>query len=416
MGKKGCIGLLLLVAVFMPLQSWAVDIHGRSSTQFLTFINDFNNHRETDIGQYLLLNITNIDKDGKFSITGYGRGIQDLNNGNGISGRLYYLYGQYRDLFNIADIRLGRQFINLSAGSAIMDGLQVNLKNIGPIGFTALGGRDVIFGLNGEAGYGGNMDFGLSAYLLGFSKTQVDVSWLRKWDHDDVARDIIGGNFNQYLFDNVRLYANARYDINAEVFSEVLTGVKYFPMANLILTGEWYQSYPQFDATSIYAVFAVNRYQEYLFRADYSINQYVSVHGGYTKEDFGDDSTSDVVEVGVSLRPIDKLTVNLSYDRTSGYSGDLNGGMLDVTYEASKALRLAAGMTYDVFNRDDLLPVNTNGTQFVSSPNETAQRYYVGGKYRFTKNIQASARIDDLETDTRNSSDVQGRLVIDYDF
>ncbi|MGA7826271.1 MAG: hypothetical protein WCA04_01315 [Geobacteraceae bacterium] len=416
MGKKGYIGLLLLVALLMPQQSWAVDIHGRSSTQFLTFINDFNNTRETDIGQYLLLNVTNIDKEGKFSVYGYGRGIQDLNNGNGIDGRLYYLYGEYRDLFDIADLRFGRQFINLSAGSAIIDGLQVNLKNIGPVGFTAVGGRDVIFGLNGETGYGGNMDFGLSAYLLGFNKTQLDVSWLRKWDHDDVSRDTIGGNFNQYLFNNMRLYANARYDINAEVFSEVLAGVKYFPMSNLIFTGEWYQSYPTFDATSIYSVFAVNRYQEYLFRADYTINQFVSVHGGYTKEDFGDNSTSDVVELGVSLRPIDKLAIHLSYDRTSGYSGDLNGGMLDVTYDASKDLRLSTGMTYDVFNRDDLLPINTNGTDFVSSPTETAQRYYVGGRYRLTKNMQATLRIDDLESDTRNSSDVSGRFVIDYDF
>jgi hypothetical protein len=416
MGSKWYIGLFLLVLLLIPLQSRAVDIHGRSSTQFLSFINDFNNHREADIAQYLLLNVTNIDKDGKFSIYGYGRGSQDLNNGNGINGRLYYLYGEYRDLFNVADIRLGRQFINLSAGSAIMDGLQVNLKNIGPVGLTVLGGRNVVFGLDGETGYGWNMDLGASIYLLGFERTQVDVSWLRKWDHDDVARDTVGGNFNQYLFNNVRVYANARYDINAEVFSEVLAGVKYFPTSSLIFTGEWYQSYPTFDATSIYSVFAVNRYQEYLFRADYTINSYVSVHGGYTKEDFGDNSTSDVVEVGVTLRPIDTLAVNLSYDRTSGYSGDLNGGMLDVTYDASKVLQLSAGMTYDVFNRNDLLPVNTNGTQFVSSPNETAQRYYVGGRYRFAKNFQASLRIDDLETDTRNSSDVQGRLVIDYDF
>ncbi len=416
MGKKGCIGLLMFMAVFTPLRSWAVDIHGRSSTQFLSFINDFNNRRETDIAQYLLLNVTNIDKEGKFSIYGYGRGAQDLSNGNGTTGRLYYLYGEYRDLFDKADIRLGRQFVNLSAGSAIIDGLQVNLKNIGPVGFTVLGGRNVVFGLDGEAGYGGNMDFGMSAYLLNTGKTQLDVSWLRKWDHSDVSRDTVGGNFSQFLLGNVRLYANGRYDLKSEVFSEALAGVKYFPLVNLIVTGEWYQSYPTFDATSIYSVFAVNRYQEYMFRADYSINNFISVHGGYTKEDFGDNSTSDVVEAGVTLRPTDKLTFNLSYDRTSGYSGDLNGGMLDVTYDATKTLQLAAGMTYDVFNRDDLIPVNTNGTQFVTSPQQKAQRYYVGGKYRLAKNLQASLRIDDLETDARTSSDVQSRFVLDYDF
>ncbi len=407
MGKKGYIGLLLLAAMFTPLQCWAVDIHGRSSTQFLSFINDFDNHRETDIAQYLLMNVTNIDKEGKFSIHGYGRGVQDLNNGNGTTGRLYYLYGDYRDLFDKADVRLGRQFVNLSAGSAIIDGVQVDLKNIGPVGFTVLGGRDVVFGLNGEIGHEGNYDMGLSAYLLGFKKTQLDVSWLRKWDSGDVSRDIIGGNFNQYLFDNVRLYANARYDLNGEVFNEVLAGAKYFPTANLIFTGEWYQSYPTFDTTDIFSVFAVNRYQEYVFRADYSINEFVAVHGGYTKEDFGDNSTSDVVEVGVTFHPVDKVTVNLSYDRTSGYGGELNGGMLDVAYDMNKMVQLAAGMTYDVFNRD-FFP-SSSGT-------EHAQRYYVGGKYRFAKNMCATLRIDDLESETRNSSDVQGRFVFDYDF
>jgi len=404
---RGCVRLLLLMALFAPLQSWAVDIHGRSSTQILSFINDFNNGREVDIGQYLLMNVTNIDKEGKISITGYGRGVQDLNNGNGITGRLYYLYGQYRDLFNVADIRLGRQFVNLSAGSAIIDGLQVDLKNIGPIGFTVLGGRDVVFGLNGEIGHSGNCDFGMSAYLLGFKMTQLDVSWLRKWDNGDVSRDIIGGNFNQYLLDKIRLYANVRYDLNAEVFDEVLAGIKYFPTPNLIFTGEWYQSYPTFDTTDIFSVFAVNRYQEYLFRADYTINEFVGVHGGYTKEDFGDNSTSDVVEVGVTLHPIDKVTVNLSYDRSSGYGGDLNGGTIDVSYDINRMTQVAAGMTYDVFNRD-FFP-SSSGT-------EHAQRYWVGGRYKLAKNMSASLRIDDLESETRNSSDVQGRFIFDYDF
>jgi hypothetical protein len=248
---------------------------------------------------------------------------------------------------------------------------------------------------------------GMAAYLMGFKKTQLDVSWFRKWDSGDVSRDIVGGNFNQYLFNNIRLYANVRYDLTAEVFNEVLTGVKYFPTANLIFTGEWYQSYPTFDTTDIFSVFAVNRYQEFVLRADYTINEYVGVHGGYTKEDFGDNSTSDVVEVGVTVRPIDKLAVGLSYDRRSGYGGDLNGGILDVTYDASKEVQVAAGMTYDVFNRD-FFP-STSG-------NETAQRYWVSGRSKFAKNMRASLRIDDIETDARNSSNVQGRFVFDYDF
>jgi predicted porin len=107
------------------------------------------------------------------------------------------------------------------------------------------------------------------------------------------------------------------------------------------------------------------------------------------------------------LRPIDKLTIGLSYDGRFDYGGDLNGGMLDVTYDATKELQVAAGMTYDVFNRD-FFPSST-GTQHASV-------YWVGGKYRFAKNMSAYLRIEDLVTDARESSDVQGRFVFNYDF
>ena len=192
MGIKGFIRCVLFMVLLIPSTSWAVDIHGRSSSQVLSFINDFNNGRETDITQYLQFSATNIDKAGKFSISGYGRGVQDLNNGNGISGRLYYLYGEYRDLFDVADVSLGQQFVNISAGSTIIDGIQVNLKNIGPIGFTVFGGYNVVYGIDGNIGHSGDYAMGLAAYLLGFKKTQLDVSWFRKWDRGDVARDILG--------------------------------------------------------------------------------------------------------------------------------------------------------------------------------------------------------------------------------
>jgi hypothetical protein len=410
MGRIRYIRLLLFASLLLPLPSWAVEIHGRSSTQFLSFINDFNNRRQVDIGEYLMFNATNIDKEGKFSITGYGRGVQDLNNGNGIAGRLYYLYGDYRDLYNIADIRVGQQFVNLSAGSAIIAGAQVNLKNIGPVGFTVLGGYDVVYGLTGNIGHEGNYDLGMAAYLQGFKQTQLDVSWFRKWDQGDVARDIVGANFNQYLLDRFRLYGNAQYDLTAEVFNQVLAGVKYFPTANLIFTGEWYQSYPTFDATDIYSVFAVDRYQEYLFRCDYTINQYVAVHGGYTRESFGDVSsgngTANVYEAGVTLRPIDKLALDLAYDMRDGYGGRVNGGSLDASYDYSKNLQLGAGLAVDVFDRT-FFP-ETSG-------NEDAQVYWLGGKYKLARNMRASLRVEDMVSSTRNS-DVQGRFVFDYDF
>ena len=95
--------------------------------------NYWNEKRQIELNEYLRFSITNIDKAGKFSIYGYGRGSQDFTNGEGLNGRLYYLYGDYRDLFDKVDFKIGRQFVNLAAGSAIIDGGQVDLKNVGPL-------------------------------------------------------------------------------------------------------------------------------------------------------------------------------------------------------------------------------------------------------------------------------------------
>src|SRR5512136_541582 len=125
MGIKGLSRILLAVFVLTASSAWSADIHGRSSTQFLWFNDIFTNKTQDEIAQYLQIGITNIDKEGKLSIYGYGRGSQDLTQGNGINGRLYYLYIDYRDLFGKVDIRAGRQFVNIAAGTAIIDGAKI---------------------------------------------------------------------------------------------------------------------------------------------------------------------------------------------------------------------------------------------------------------------------------------------------
>jgi hypothetical protein len=402
MGAKWVPRLLLSLFLLMPATAWSVEFHGTSSSQVLWF-NDFYNGRQVELAQYLRFALTNIDTAGKFSIYGYGRGTADLNNGDGVNGRLYYLYGEYRNLFDKLDIRLGRQFVNVSAGTTIVDGAQLTLKNAGPVGFTVFGGRNVAFGLNGEIGHGGDYALGMAAYLAGIRNTDLEVSWFRKWDQGDVARDIIGASFKQYLFKNIKLYSDVRYDLTAEVFNEVLAGVKYFPTANLVLTGEWYQSYPTFDTTSIYSVFAVNRYQEGVIRADYTINDIVAVNFGYNRQEYGDDGSANLYEIGCRLRPLATLSIELSYDRRQGYPGDMDGGIIDVQYDATQKLRLAGGIAYDVYQRD------------IITGDESAQRYWLGGSYKFSRNIRASLQIEDNINNTYNN-DMQGRFILDYNF
>jgi hypothetical protein len=407
MGVKWLLRMLPLCSLLVATSSIAVEIHGRSSTQFLWFNDIYTEQSQLEIAQYLQIGITNIDKDGKFSIYGYGRGSQDLTNGNGLDGRLYYLYLDYRDLFDKVDVRAGRQFVNIAAGNALIDGARIYLKNIGPVALTLLGGRNVIFGEHGELSHTGDAVFGVAGNLAGFKHTDLEMGYFVKWNEDSSgpASETLGASFKQYLFNNLKVYSDARFDLYSEVFSEVLVGVKYFPLPSLILTGEWYQSYPTFDADSIYAVFAVNRYQEGVFRADYRINDMIAVNGGYSHQDYGNDGTADVYELGCRIRPIEPVEIALSYDKRTGYNGSLDGGMIDVTYDATKALQLAAGLQFDYYNRQDI----------VTTGHEIARKYWGGAKYKLAKNMSASIRVED-DVNEHYSSDWQGRAVFNYDF
>jgi hypothetical protein len=393
-----CSALLLASSV-----AWSAEIHGRSSTQFLWFNDIFTDQKQAEFGQYLNLSVTKLDKDNKLSFQGYGRVTQDVMNGEGINGRLYYLYGDYQDLYNKVDLRFGRQFVNYAAGSALIDGGKIDLKNVGPLGFSVMGGRNVFFDLNGEGTRANDFAFGVATYLAGFQKTDAELSYFMKFDKDGIARDQMGGSIKQYLFNSVKVYANARYDFASEVFSEVLAGAKYFPTADLILTGEYYHSYPTFDNTSIFAVFAVDRYQEAVFRADYTVNDKISVNAGYSKEFFGEGAEADVVEFGCRIRPVEKVLLNLNYDHRNGFGGDMNGGIAEVVYEPTKPLELSAGIHFDVFERDR------------ATGEETARKYWVGTKYKLAQNMSAAVRVED-DVNARFKSDWQGRVTFNYDF
>lgn len=403
MGLKRVCRAISALMVLAAGTAWGAELSGRSSTQFLWYNNEFTDNRVFEAVEYLRLGVTKIDSAGKLSFFGYGRGAQTFGHNYDDTGRLYYFYADYRDLFDKVDLRLGRQFVNNSAGNAIIDGLQVDLKNIGPVAFTAFGGRDVVYGLDGELGYSWNSDLGISAYLAGFKQTDLEVSWLRKWDKSEAARDIIGGSFKQYLFGLSKIYGNARYDLFSEAVVEGQVGLKVFPISSLTLTGEYYQSYPTFDATSIYSVFAVNKYREGVARVDYNLNDVVAINAGYNRQWYGEGATADVYHVGTTIAPIDHLKVNVEYDKRHGYYGSQNGVICDVDYEFNKSAQIAGGITYDVFQRDAL----TN--------DEIARRYWLGGKYRIAKNMAVSGRIQD-DVNAKYSENVSGRVTFDYDF
>jgi hypothetical protein len=386
----------------MPVIAESAEVHGRSSTQLLWYNDIVDASKQMDLAEYLRVSVTRLDDAGKLSLQGYGRAVWDLKDGGEVKDRIYYLYADYKDFLGAADLRLGRQFVNISAGSALIDGVEADIKKVGPVGFVLMGGRNVIFGED-EALTSHSYSLGFSAYLTGDSMTYFDVSYYRAYDYSDISRDIIGGSYKQYFLDSIKVYANARYDLTAEVFNEVLGGIKYFPTLNLMMTAEHYESYPTFDTTSIYSVFAVDQFKENIFRIEYTAAAWLDISVGYSQESFDEGGRAKLYEAGLKLRPSITTTIGLFHDKRTGYPGDLAGYRAYAEYSKFGKWKASAGIDYDSYQRDDM------------TGQETAKKYWAAGRYKFAKNMSSSVRVED-NVNINYSRDMQGRLTFDVDF
>jgi hypothetical protein len=382
-----------------------------TSTQFL-WGDDLLGDSQAIVAQYLRFTYKPEGKN--YSLTGYGRLWQDLGTplvrSDDFEGRLYYLYLDYKPLDNLA-LRLGRQYVNFSAGSSIMDGVALNVDNLGPVGITVAGGRDVVYSLDSEYSSANNYVIGLDVHLQGVRSTQAGVSYVRKYVEGYLAREEFGLNF-RYFYKWVSPYAEIRYDRLSETFDEQTAGLDIFPFSNLMIKGEYYQSYPTFDATSIYSVFAVDRYREYLVRAEYSgLPIPVTVFASYTNQVYQEAADASVYSVGARAYPLDNMTLNGSYNYREGYSGfdgvtgdskgRLSGFEFNGSYRFMKDLAAFVGIQYDTYNRPEL-----NGNNY-------ATRYWAGGQWIASKNISLSARIEN-SIDENFDHRTLGRFSVDW--
>jgi hypothetical protein len=371
-----------------------------SSTQFL-WGDDLLGDSQAIVAQYLRFNY---NPEGKpLSVTGYGRIWKDLNGGsirdNDLSGRLYSLSLEYAPVEKVS-LRLGRQFIAYTAEKALMDGVRIDAHNIGPIGISAAGGREVIFSLDSESSRSGNYLIGFDIHLENVKSTQLGISYVRKYDQWDLAREEFGANF-RYIYKFLSPYAEVRYDRLSKTFDEVTAGIDIFPAGNMLIKAEFYQSFPTFDSTSIYSVFAVNKYREYLVRAEYTFEAPVTVFASYARQTYEDSENADNYILGVRVYPMKNLVLSASVDNRHGFGGKLWGFEVTGDYRLKKELVLSAGAQYDTYMRPD---------QF---GNNYAQRYWIGGQWFFGKDFSLIARVEEDINENFNHRTL-GRLALNW--
>lgn len=398
----------LIVVLFGVIfsKAWAYDLRFDSSTQLL-WGDDLLGDSEAIISQYLRFNLSPAEKS-RFRITGYGRVWEDFGNTtlretDEIKGRVYYLYLDFLATESLS-FRLGRQFVNFSAGSSLMDGLSLDIKSLGPIGLTLAGGRDVKFSLDSEHSRLGNYFAGIDVHFEKVKSLQLGASYVRKYDEWDLAREEFGMNF-RYMHKYLSPYAEVRYDNLSRAVDEGTAGLDIFPTSDLMIKAEFYHSYPTFDSTSIYSVFAVDRYREYLIRAEYSLEAPVTLYTSYVKQTYEDNNNADNYILGARFYPFKSLRLNSSIDYRNGYGGNIWGFEINGDYSVNEKLTLAGGIQYDSYRRPDFSDENY----------DYAQRYWIGGKWNIGKSSSLLVRIEDNVNENFDHRPL-GRIALNISF
>lgn len=352
------------------------------STQF-TWGDDMLDGNQAVLAQYLRFSYRPEGKN--YYVAGYGRLWDDFGGGsirdNDLSGRIYYLFLDYTPQEN-RSFRLGRQFVSFTAGSSIIDGLSVEMRDLGPVGVTLSTGAEVTYALDADHSRLGNYFTGIDVFLEKVESTQLGVSYVMRYDEGARASEEFGLNA-RYYYKKVSPYTELRYDWITKTFDQATVGIDIFPIDFLVLKAEFYHSYPTFDSTSIYSVFAVDKYQEYHLRAEYSFEDTpLILYASYAKQQYEDSDNADVYALGASFNPNDKMLISSSVDYRKGYGGKLLGFEVYGDYNYSKKLFLSAGIQYDTYSRPDY------------SGDDYAQRYWAGGSWRFSDKTSLDTRLE----------------------
>lgn len=392
-----------LLALWPAGSALAFSVSGRSSTELEVYPNGAGD-TVVPAYEYLLLNVDDIDGNG-LSFHGYGRLGKTLKGDSfDTDSHLYYAYLEKKNAFNHLDFRFGRQFIATTAGASLMDGLALNLHGMGPLSLKLFGGGDVAFydGYNPQDLVSGTQ---LSAQL--FKTLHLSVSYLAKWKEGRMDEQLFGFNGDYDFHNMLHAYTDVQYDYLTDSVSYFLGGLEYHPSHKWTLRSEYLYSLPVFSASSIYSVFAVDKYQQVMAELDYSISSSLQAFGRYTHEFYQEYTDNDVFEMGLQKIRTDRFAGYLSGVVRAAGSGsqDLAGVKGRVSYLFNRYLQAGVGAELDVLDRR--ITEEYNDT--------TSSRVWLDGTAYLTRKTTVQAKVERIESNTWGTY-YQGRVQVNFLF
>ena len=349
-------GKLLIVLAFLfpfllffSINARAAKLTGRASTM-VEWYDDANEDTAVPVYQYLLLNVRDIDAGG-LSFKGYGRLAADTQDVIDVDSRLYYAFLEKKGLFSDrVDFRFGRQFVATTAGASLMDGLNLSVRNVGPLKLRIFGGGDATFYEGYEAD---DLMWGaeVSSVLLQ-NRLNLGASYMQKWEGSRLTKSLVGFDFDYDEKNLLNLYSEIQLNYLNNVVSYFLLGGKYYRNPKWNLRTEYLYSLPVFSSTSIYSVFAVYEYREAMAEFTYNIALGLRAFGRYTHEFYEEYDDADVFEAGIEKIRTDRFSGYLAGVYRNDEDGqDLKGVKVRAAWMFNKKFQAGIGANVDVLDR-----------------------------------------------------------------
>ncbi|WP_027390438.1 hypothetical protein [Chrysiogenes arsenatis] len=337
-----------LAAALMASTASGASIHGHLSS-VVEYYDEPDNKTALPVYQYLLLHANDIADKG-FTFRFYGRAATDLHDNDEVGSHLYYAYLEKRNMADKVDFKLGRHFVASTAGAAMMDGLSVDVRNLGPVSIGFFGGGDVKYYEDYKAG---DMIAGAKISTDVWSdRLHLGLSTVRKYEESELSHELYG--FNAYLNfdDKAELYTETQYDYLSDTISYFLAGANYHAAEKWTLRGEYLYSLPVFSSKSLYSVFAVSEYKEIMTKATYRINLGLSAFAKYTHEMYEDFSNANVYEAGLEQVRLNKFSGYFAgVWRSQDEGQDLKGVRGRAAWLFTPTFQAGVGASVDVMER-----------------------------------------------------------------
>jgi hypothetical protein len=375
--------VILLFSISPPKTS-AANISGRSST-VIEWFPDADEETAVPVYEYILLNVRDIDDNG-MNFKGYGRLATDTQDRVDVDSRLYYAFLEKKGIFNgSTDFRLGRQFVTTTAGASVMDGLDLTFKNVGPVNFRIFGGGNTTYYESYDAD-----DLIWGAEITGLflqARLNLGLSYVQTWDDSALTKELIGIDFDYDNKETINVYSEFQFNYINNVVSYFLVGGKYYKSPKWNLRTEYLYSLPVFDSTSIYSVFAVDKYQEFMGEYAYNIALGLRAFGRFTHEFYEEFSDANVFEAGIEKIRTEKFSGYLTGVYRNDEDGqDLKGFKVRVAWMFSTKIQAGVGANVDVLDRRIDYENNEDET--------TSNLVWLYGTYSFTDRVNVQLKLE----------------------